>query len=99
LIAQGSIQELKDYVRDEQIIDIEMNNYSFSITEAVKGIYGVKDCLIIENKMKVILEKSSSIARIINAIVENGGVITKINMEDTSLEDVFLTLTGKKLRD
>lgn len=99
LIAQGSIQELKDYVRDEQIIDIEMNNYSFSITEAVKAIHGVKECLLMENKMKVILEKSSSIARVINAIVENGGVITKINMEDTSLEDVFLTLTGKKLRD
>ncbi len=99
LIAQGSIQELKDYVRDEQIIDIEMNNYSFSITEAVKAIHGVKECLLMENKMKVILEKSSSIARVINAVVENGGVITKINMEDTSLEDVFLTLTGKKLRD
>lgn len=99
LISQGTIDELKEYVRDEQIVDIAMKNYSFSITEAVKAVHGVKECLLIENKMKVIMEKNISISRIINTIVENGGVITKINMEDTSLEDVFLTLTGKKLRD
>ena len=99
LISQGTIDELKEYVRDEQIVDIAMKNYSFSITEAVKAVHGVKECLLIENKMKVIMEKNISISRIINTIVENDGVITKINMEDTSLEDVFLTLTGKKLRD
>jgi ABC-2 type transport system ATP-binding protein len=99
LIAQGSIEDLKDYVKDEQIVDIVLNNYSYTITEAVKAVHGVKECLIIENKMKVMMEKNSNISRIINTIVENGGIITKINMEDTSLEDVFLTLTGKKLRD
>lgn len=99
LIAQGTIEELKEYIQDEQVIEIALNSYSFSITEAVKAIHGVKECLIIENKMKVIVEKGCSLARIINCIVENGGVITKINMEDASLEDVFLGLTGKKLRD
>ncbi len=99
LIAQGTIEELKEYIQDEQIIDIVLKNYSHSITEAVKAVRGVKECLIQKGKMKVILDKSSSLARIINSIVENGGIITKINMEDASLEDVFLGLTGKKLRD
>lgn len=99
LIIEGSIQELKEYSKDEQIVDITLKEYNFSITEAVKAVYGVKECIISENKMKVILKLSSSISRVINTIVENGGVITRINMEDTSLEDVFLTLTGKKLRD
>lgn len=99
LIAQGTIEELKEYIQDEQIIDIVLKNYSHSITEAVKAVCGVKECLLQKGKMKVILDKSSSLARIINSIVENGGIITKINMEDASLEDVFLGLTGKKLRD
>lgn len=99
LIAQGTIEELKEYVQDEQIIDIVLKNYSYSITEAVKAVHGVKECLLQEGRMKVILDKSSSLARIINSIVENGGIITRINMEDASLEDVFLGLTGKKLRD
>ncbi len=99
LIAQGTIEELKEYVQDEQIIDVVLKNYSYSITEAVKAVHGVKECLLQEGRMKVILDKSSSLARIINSIVENGGIITRINMEDASLEDVFLGLTGKKLRD
>lgn len=99
LIAQGTIEELKEYVQDEQMIDIVLKNYSYTITEAIKAVHGVKECLVQENKMKVVLDKSSSLARVINSVVENGGVITKINMEDASLEDVFLGLTGKKLRD
>ncbi len=99
LIAQGTLGELKEYVQDEQVIDIVLNNYSYSITEAIKSIHGIKECIVQENSMKVILERSSSIARVIGCIVENGGIITKINMEDASLEDVFLGLTGKKLRD
>lgn len=99
LIVQGTIEDLKEYVRNEQVIDIVLNNYSYSITQAVKAVHGVKECFVTENKMKVVLEKTSSLARIINAVVDNSGVITRINMEDASLEDVFLTLTGKKLRD
>ena len=99
LIAQGTLEQLKEYVQDEQVIDIVLNNYSYSITEAIKSVHGIKDCIVQDNKMKVILERSSSIARVIACIVENGGIITKINMEDASLEDVFLSLTGKKLRD
>ncbi len=99
LIAQGTIEELKEYIQDEQIVDIALKNYNFTITEAVKAVQGVKECLVEDRRMKVVLDKNSSLARIINCIVENGGIITKINMEDASLEDVFLELTGKKLRD
>ena len=59
----------------------------------------MKECLVENRRMKIVLDKSSSLARIINTIVENGGIITKINMEEASLEDVFLELTGKRLRD
>lgn len=99
LIAQGSIEKLKEYIQDEQIVDLVLDHYSYTITEAVKAVYGVRECLIQDNRMKIIMEKGSSLPRIINSIVENGGAIAKINMEDTSLEDVFLALTGKKLRD
>lgn len=99
LIVQGTIDELKEYIQDEQIVDIVLANYNYTLTEAVKAVHGVKECLVEDRKMKVVLDKSSSLARIINSIVENGGIITKINMEDASLEDVFLELTGKRLRD
>lgn len=99
MVAEGTLEDLKDYVRDELRMEIQLNHYSYSITEAIKSIFGVKECILTDNKMNVIMEKSSSISRVINTVVENGASITRINLEDASLEDVFLTLTGKKLRD
>ena len=36
---------------------------------------------------------------IINTISNNSGIIENIKSEDPTLETVFLTLTGKQLRD
>jgi len=99
LIAEGTKAKLAEYVQEEQIAEIELNNASYSITEAVKNVYGVRECNILGNKMTVVFDKSNSIAKIINVVTDRGGIITKINMQEANLEDVFLTLTGKTLRD
>lgn len=99
LIAEGTKEKLAEYVQEEQIAEVELANLSYSITEAVKNVYGVKECTLLGKKMTVVIDKSNSIAKIINAVSNAGGVITKINMQETNLEGVFLTLTGKTLRD
>jgi ABC-2 type transport system ATP-binding protein len=99
LIAQGTKEELSEYVQEEQIVEIDLNNSNYSITEAVKGIYGVKECTLDGNRMIVVLSKSSDVSKVINAVTDKGGIIERINMEQATLEDVFLTLTGKTLRD
>lgn len=99
LIAEGTKEKLAEYVQEEQVAEIELANYSYSITEAVKGVYGVKECRLSGNRMTVVFDKSSGIAKIMNAISDKGGMITKVNMQEANLEDVFLTLTGRTLRD
>jgi ABC-2 type transport system ATP-binding protein len=99
LIAQGTKETLSEYVREEQIAEIEINNAGYSIIEAVKNVYGVKECSLSGMKLTVVFEKSSNISKIINTITDKGGIITKINMQEATLEDVFLALTGKTLRD
>lgn len=99
LIAEGTKEELAQFVQEEQIAEIDVNNASFTITEKIKKIYGVKECNISGRKLTVMFDKSNSIAKILTAITENGGMITKITMKEANLEDVFLTLTGKTLRD
>lgn len=98
-IAEGTKEELSEYVREEQIIDISLSNPGYTITEAVKNIYGVSECTLSGSMMTVVLDKSSDVSKVINTITDKGGIITKINMEEATLEDVFLTLTGKTLRD
>lgn len=99
LIAEGSKDQLAEYVQEEQVAEIHLTPVSPSVVEAVKGIYGVKECTVSGDKLMAVFEKSSSIAKIIQAIVEQGCMITKIKMQEANLEDVFLKLTGKTLRD
>ncbi len=99
LIAQGTKESLKEYVQEEQVAEILLENANFSITQAVKDVFGVKECTLQGNAMTVVFDRSSNISKVLNAITEKGGVISKIGMQEATLEDVFLALTGKKLRD
>jgi ABC-2 type transport system ATP-binding protein len=99
LIAEGTKEKLSEYVQEEQIAEIELSHISYSVTEAVKKVYGVKECTYSGSHMTVVFDRISSIAVILQAIAEQGASITKINMQEARLEDVFLCLTGKSLRD
>lgn len=99
LIAEGTKEKLAEFVQQEQIAEISISDPNYSIIESVKGVYGVKESTLSGTKITVVMDKSTSISKVINAVTEKGGIITKVNMEEATLEDVFLTLTGKKLRD
>ena len=99
LIAEGTKETLSQYIEEDQVVELSLTNLSFSITQAVKNLSGVKECTISGTDMVVVLDKNANISKLINTITEEGGVIRKINMEEATLEDVFLSLTGKKLRD
>ncbi len=99
LLAEGTKQELSEYVSEDQIVEMTLSNVGFTITETIKKIYGVKECTVEGRKLTVVLDKSCDVSKVIIAVTDNGGIISKINMEEATLEDVFLTLTGKTLRD
>jgi ABC-2 type transport system ATP-binding protein len=99
LIAEGTREKLAQYVQEDQTAHIELSSVGFSAVQGVREVYGVKECTLSDNKMSVVFNKSTNISNIINVISDKGSVITKINMEEATLEDAFLALTGKKLRD
>ncbi|QCX33167.1 ABC transporter ATP-binding protein [Caloramator sp. E03] len=100
VIAKGTKEELKDFVSQEEKIDITLSNINFSIVDEIKKIDGVKDCIIEDNNMTVISSKNSkNIASIMEKIIKYDSDIISLNIDRPTLETVFLTLTGKKLRD
>lgn len=99
LIAEGTKQSLSEFVKEEQVAEITLGSASFTVTEAVKAVYGVKECTQEGSVMTVVLDRTCNISKVLHAITEKGGAIAKINMQEATLEDVFLALTGKKLRD
>lgn len=98
VIVKGTIRELKEMVSNENTIQIELSSSNFTIVDAVRKISGVKEAFL-ENNVLMIVTVSKNIEEITGCIQGSGGIIEGINMKQCSLEDVFLTLTGRTLRD
>ncbi|KEH86710.1 ABC transporter ATP-binding protein [Clostridium novyi] len=100
VIAKGTKEELKELIATEDKVSIGVSNISYSIIDKIKKVQGVKECVIDNNVINIISKNgSANLSEIIDIIVDYGAEINKINMDKPSLEGVFLTLTGRKLRD
>lgn len=99
IIKEGTVSELIQTLQHEERVHIDVTNPESVPVERIKTIKGVKKTLIDGNRLTVISEyDSGNLDRIITVIKENGGVLG-IQSDTPDLEDVFLTLTGKQLRD
>lgn len=100
IIAHGTSEELKNMITVEERISFELSNVNYSMNECLKKAPGVKDIIIQGNKLTVISGKdSNNLNLIIDCIIKQGIKVLSINMEKPTLENVFLTLTGRTLRD
>ncbi|HEX2937582.1 MAG TPA: ABC transporter ATP-binding protein [Ruminiclostridium sp.] len=100
VIANGTKEQLKSLVSVNETIDMELSGINYSLVEKIKELDGVTDCVIDGTKIKIISKKQSHVlGRVIGVAAENDAQITSLNVETPTLETVFLTLTGKTLRD
>ena len=100
VIAKGTKDELKSLVSDDEKISIEVSSVNYTIVEKIKEIPNVKDCTINGNKIAVTsVRRSKNLSKIIECILNSSSDIVSLNCEKPTLENVFLTLTGKSLRD
>ncbi|QVK16849.1 ABC transporter ATP-binding protein [Mycoplasmatota bacterium] len=100
VIANGTIRELEAFIINEQIINITLDKVNYTIVDEIKKIYGVKDCSIKHQVLTVVSQFGvQNITQIFNVLNQVDCHILNINMEKANLEDLFLTLTGKTLRD
>ncbi|URZ02474.1 ABC transporter ATP-binding protein [Clostridium felsineum] len=99
-IATGTKEQLKEMIANEEKVELEVSELTKDLIEAIENIPNVKRCTRNENMLEVISEKNSeNISNITAKIAEFKSKIISINVEKPSLEGVFLTLTGRKLRD
>jgi ABC-2 type transport system ATP-binding protein len=100
VIASGSKEELKALISSQDKISIEVSHLNFTLMDNLKKLSGVRDCSNEGNIIKVISDKNSkNLSNIIDIINNNDSEILSINIEKPTLEGVFLTLTGRNLRD
>lgn len=99
-IATGTKEELKELISHEERIQMEVSEISDTLLKEIKSVKGVKSCEVTDKFLEIISEKNSeNISGITAKVAEVKSNIVSINVEKPTLERVFLTLTGRKLRD
>ena len=100
VIVSGSKEELKNIVSEYRILDVELTDSSSVISDEIKLINGVVDIKVVENKLEISSNKEvNNLNNIIEYINSKNTNILNIGFRDINLETVFLSLTGRSLRD
>lgn len=99
IVVQGTLEELIRRIQHEERIKITVKLPSENLKDRFKAIQGVKSVSEIGSEYTIISSAGSgNLNRVLTVAQQNGGV-SNISADKPTLEDVFLTLTGKKLRD
>lgn len=100
VIANGNKEYLKENIVDNNVYTITLKNNLYNIKKYLKEIDGVKYVTINNNQINCYYYKNANILqKLVNTISNHSGIIENIKNEVPTLENVFLTLTGKRLRD
>lgn len=99
IIKEGTVDELVQTVQHEEKVTIEVTEPDRVSMTRIENIAGVRKVEAAGRKITVISAVGSgNLDRIVSIVKEQAGLIG-IHAEKPNLEDVFLTLTGKQLRD
>jgi len=100
IIAKGTKDELKSLIAFEEKVRIDLVSVNFTLVDNIKSIKGVKEVAVDGNSLKIASAKGSrNLGQIIDAISAADSEIVSVNVEQPTLEGVFLTMTGRTLRD
>ncbi len=100
VIASGTAESLRDIINDKNTVLITLKEISKIDTKILLNIKGVEDIHFKENILQIISKKEVvCLDKIIAYLTESGTAIVDIKLQTPNLEDVFLGLTGRSLRD
>ena len=100
IIASGTCDELKELASIEEKITIEINNIENEYIEKIKELKNVHDVTYNDNLLLITYDKGkNNLVKIMDFMKDNKLDYNKIFSERPTLNDVFLELTGKELRD
>lgn len=100
IIAKGTTDELKTLAKLEEKITVEVKNISEETLKEIKEFKTVLDLSYQGNTLIIVYKKGKdNLGELIDYLHEKKITYSKIFSERPTLNDVFLELTGKDLRD
>ncbi len=98
-IAYGSEEEIKASVFPNNKVIIEAKSLPAEAIIQIEKLEGIINLKEKEDILTLTIDSNFKLHNVLTIIEENGINIKKISYEEAKLEDVFLSLTGKTLRD
>lgn len=100
IIAKGTKEEIKDMIGVEENIEIVLSDVPEELAKKLTSNKNIKKCVIDKNTVKIVSEKGKkNLNTILNYLEEYDIKIRNLKSKEPSLNDVFLEITGKELRD
>lgn len=100
LLAQGTPDELKELSNIDEKITVELDEIEDKVIEKIKKFKTVDEVILNHNTLIVTYKKGkNNLEDLIGCLKENKVTYNRIFLERPTLNDVFLNLTGKELRD
>lgn len=100
VLAQGSCDELKKLAKIEEKVTVEVAKPEAAILEKVRALKHVEEVTYKDGVLLVVYRAgTNNLVRLIDFLETEAISYSKIYSERPTLNDVFLELTGKELRD
>ena len=98
IIAEGTLPQLIARIQGDHFIEVEVRFASEEKVKQLQAIPEVKEVVLEENRYRIVVPGGIPILDKILLTLSDQSLVS-INTKQPNLEDVFLTLTGKQLRD
>jgi len=99
VIAKGTVDQLIRLIQQEEKVRITPVSATNTLANALRTVAGVQSIQYIQNEFVIASTPGSENLNRILEVAQHYGGVSNVTADKPNLEDVFLTLTGKKLRD
>ncbi|WP_100399176.1 ABC transporter ATP-binding protein [Bacillus sp. FJAT-44742] len=99
IITQGTIDELVEKIHHEEKIKLQVAEPDDELLEKLRKLDGVKQVSKTGKEIQIISQAGAGTLDRALTVAKKFGGIHSVTADKPTLEDVFLTLTGKQLRD
>lgn len=100
LIAYGKQEELKKLTKVEEKIVVEVNEISYGYIDELKRVEGVTNLVLKDNVIEILTyNPQGRIQDVLTILSRNNIKIKNLALKEADLENIFLELTGRRLRD
>lgn len=100
VIAEGSKEQLKDMIRTSEKIILDVPQITSELLEHIRQLRGIQTVQYSNNQLTIqTSELKDSMLPLLQFFEENSIMYANLTTSEATLNDVFLEITGKELRD